>query len=466
MWGGIAVFFLLLSAFCIFTIQLAAPSLWWVGLTCIPILYILLLYISHQNHRTYFANLPKRDDPKCILSHSIPRNTMEPVPFSMRPMWLSFWQYLQIRHRVYLPFSIFAFYCIFWRNPKWERQYKAGKAKPDRPVEEALAIFLLETTAFTWFRGSETDLDGNCIGYFSTQHWGPIRTLLLPKGHHDIKHIEVWINLQSRKAVKVCFDGQEIRFDRAFAQILFLMNSQGHAWTHAVSSWGVMTDHPHPFVRLKSAATLYYNHMGFDGGLKAVSVVANRAEINEAGSERGLLLADSLPYNDQNTMVGPFHAAVQDFFDTPLADELSQYSRFCAFANFLFPHFIRFCDEETTPITRSPIGFFYGTVLHCIDHWMLEQMFCRSANHLAVASSAFQSATEGGFEPNEPQLDYKALGKGTIFAFGLTQDWPKLFVQVYFRNATKDIHFYRKVHEIAKKLDPELAYHLQVCIIK
>ena len=464
-WIGVALGILSLTGVFVLIAWTIGPEWWFVGLAFVPLVYSVFLYKGVKSHSIYFNDLPERIESDSILSNELPCASTDACAMSMRPLRMSLGQYLFWHHRIQPPFKVWAGYCLFICNPSMTRAYKAGRAKPAHAADAKLGVFMLETTCFLWFKGAVEE-GGRLIGRFSSEHLGPVRTLKDRKGFHDIRKIEVWVDLGTRVAVRAAFDDVKIKISRAFTQIVWLMSTQGHAWLHAVSTWAFMPKHDNKFVRFMGCASLFFNHLGFDGGLPAIARMTKRADIITGGNPRSELFKDVLPYKDEEYLCGPFQAPVPPFFGTPLSVAILPFSRFAAFAQLLFPEFMRLLDEEPDPITASPLALFFATVLHCTDHWSFAKMFNYAKEDYATALAAVDDAKLGGFNPGEPQLDYTTLGLGAAITLGLTEDWPKVF-PVYFRDPPAHApKFYRRVYEFARQLDPELAYHLQACIIK
>ena len=483
--GGVLIWLLIIavlalaSAACSVAIGAAFPRFAHARFVGPLLVFPALLARMVLRWRKYFSALPTKLEQESILRKPLPRGP-DPVPMSMRPLKISLWQFISCYARIYPPFMLSAAYWFFLKLPgygRWNRQFARRKATPARSVEEAFGLLMLENSTMMWFHAASEEKGGALLGHFSSEHFGPIRTLLVQKEpaasssdddglkYHDIGRIEVWVDLRARRAVRASFDGVDVALVKAFVQVTFVMSLQSHAWLHSVCTWAVCPNHAHWYVARASAMTLIFNHMGFDGGFPIATRVTGRREFLEAGNARTARFADRLPHLDELYMLGPFQTGVPDFFGTPRAAALTPYSRFCAFAHLLHPVFLRACDDEPRPITDSPEALFYNTVLHPLDHWIFSKLFASSAEALAIVLQYSDDAAAAATSPLEPHIDYAALGTGANLALCLTDDWPKSF-GVHFRDAPRDIAFYRKVYGVAKSIDPELAYHLQSCIIK
>mmetsp|Transcript_22915 Transcript_22915/g.67919 ORF Transcript_22915/g.67919 Transcript_22915/m.67919 type:complete len:388 (-) Transcript_22915:246-1409(-) len=386
---------------------------------------------------------------------------------SMRPITIPWPLYLWCMHVMWPGFVITAFWRLFVRHPWWMRRIRTGAAAPPKPLDEVFGEFMLETTAFIWFVGFEPSASGapSTIARFSTAFLGKLRTITADGGTHDISAIQIDVDVTSRKVVGARYDGVDVSTERAFVQVLFAMTTQIHAWLHAASNFAVDQLNPRREVANQSAYTLFFSHMGFDYGLPLLAKRVRRPDMLVASMARNELFADVLPFDDEDNMMGPLQAQVPAFGEAGDCTEgLIRHSRFVAFVHRMKPVFMEQLAAAGPPsITPSAEALFLCTVVHCTDHWMFVRMF-DSADKMASIVKAGEAAVKEPYaRDDEPRLDYAALVAVPILAFNLADDWPHL-VRSHFRNST--LPFYRTMYEEAKKLDPELAYHLQSCIIK
>eukprot|EP00930_Biecheleria_cincta_P042517 TRINITY_DN2925_c1_g2_i1.p1 TRINITY_DN2925_c1_g2~~TRINITY_DN2925_c1_g2_i1.p1 ORF type:complete len:668 (-),score=95.90 TRINITY_DN2925_c1_g2_i1:78-2081(-) len=428
------------------------------------VLHLLLVLYGTYRWRLYFLKLPKTQKECPILSHDLPLGTLEPTPMSMRPLYMSWLSYMWCMHVIYVPFMVKAGYTLLIRGPRAFKKVRSGAASPNLTVGQAFGKFMLETSAFMWFKKIE-ETNGVLLGYFSSQHLGPIRTLLVKEGTHDMQNIEIWVDLKERTVVRASIDGLDFMLCKVFFLIAFIFTGQSHAWLHSVCTWALAPEADDYFIRKMSVCTMFFNHLGFDFGLPQASAQSGREEFLTGGNPRSDQFEDELPYLDEIMLLGPFQAAPQNFFTPELAGKLVPYSRFCAFAYLLYKPFMALFEAEAVKICDSAEACFYHTVLHCTDHWSFSQMFNLSPNDLANLVVAIEEAKNAGYAENEPKIDYVALEPGLCTTLGLTDDFVKSF-NVYHRDSPSNIRLFRKIYEIAKPLDPELAYHLQCCIIK
>merc|ERR1711881_705892 len=198
-----------------------------------------------------------------------------------------------------------------------------------------------------------------------------------------------------------------------------------------------------PFVAKMLVCSYYFNHLGGDGG---VSLFCKTFGLDW----------DPMEYSSQV----PMQRAMRPY---ERLRELLPYSRFCAFlyhARETFNGMLK--DPEYAQTLEGPNnnldpeGHFIVTAVHSLDHWQLNRIFSVAPGRLLLFE---QSA---GGRPGK-DIDYKALGKLCYTLLALSDDWPKLF-DVYLRQAPHP--FYKHFYQEASKLDGELAWHMQGCMIK
>lgn len=461
-----------------FALDLAQWQMYAVFLSPTILLNVYLLHSAYSGWKQYFSELPRKIDSKeCGLNNTLPQNTLEAVPMSMRPIRMSLWQFIQIEYMLYLPFGLHFAYGVLWFYINSWRFY-LGCVKPKFAPARLLGHFLLETTCFFWFKGF-TDPKKPHLALFSTKAWGPIRTLGFHQANHilDIDEIKVWVNVKNKTAEKAFVSTNsgsfKIKLHRAACLVVATMGTQGHAWLHAVSTYAMDPQHENNWLRTMSLVSLFFNHMGLDGGLPLIAKRIGRPDWIQSGSLRGYEVADKLPLWDQNNMAGPFMAAVPRFYGTELADQLMPYSRFCAFTNLLYPSFMSIHaktlaveqDCQSSPVATEPVALFFQSVLHALDHWNMSQTFTWTggahASWLDIRRQVVADNCE--YDDGEPRIDYKGLADSAAWVLVLTDDFPHM-ANVYAHNSP--VYFYRQLYQKAILLDPELAYNLQCCIIK
>ena len=76
---------------------------------------------------------------------------------SMRPIRIPLGCLLYVFHQIYPTFMLYACYCLHVRRYWRQSRIRTGREayQPALPVDAAFGEFMLETTAFMWFTGTE-----------------------------------------------------------------------------------------------------------------------------------------------------------------------------------------------------------------------------------------------------------------------------------------------------------------------
>jgi len=411
---------------------------WYYGMVALPALEFLFLLYGYYRWKMYFSDLSYRDSPEnpTHLPFPFAKDHPDSYPLTLRPTKMSLRWYLWCMHFIWIFFSINALRLMILSSLK--QSYIRIFTPELAPVELVFGEMALNGSLVTWFKEILESPQGTKLARFSSSFFGPQDFPCADNSIATVQNIEFVIDLQSRKCIAGKVDGKDVSIIDVFMLAAFVGTSRVHSWSHALGMWGVKPTASEPYFERLSICSGFFNHLGGDGGgFIYYSSVMKQAELIDD-------TAKALP--QQRAMID--HAVWQ---------ELIPYSRFVSFIEHVRPPFFDLSSKHELS-TRFPMvepeAHFWNTVIHGIDH----TMFVTYMDRTDVLGHFIRRSPE-----NLNEIDYSAIGRWLMFVSCLSQDFPKLF-QVHMWDSPEI--FYREVYEEAKKWDPELAFHLQTCIIK
>lgn len=411
-----------------------------------PVVYGIMTLYAWRRWNTYFAPLRYRNEDGNATDSRLPREQDMGVcecKLSMRPTKIEWYSFVWCMFFIYPFFMCYAGWLLSTTWVVTRITYRLGIHKKD-DAGEALADFLLSTTiGLAWFQEVVMlkDESGNetLVGVFNSSFAGPLKFPAYGGSLLDKQLLEVKVDLVRCSAFEAALDGQPLPVELALYLAVYQTVWFGHAWVHSLAMWGIDEFSPDPWVARMSVCSLFFNHLGGDGGAELWN------QMSGAGIDP-MILADVV--------------AVQ----RPLRDfarwrPLMPYSRFIRFIEGTREIWFRLLKESEFANAFGPLmdpeGHYIATILHSIDHWMLYN--CFGNTHRLVLFC--YDGPECGFG----NIDFYRTGKLVCTALCLADDWPKLF-DVYMRQSPHP--FYQRVYQEAVAIDAELAWHMQNCMIK
>ena len=422
-----------------------------------PLALLIYVWTSYVRWKTCFVHLHDRDDRRNITFGKYPTEAdlgVVDTAISMRPTRMEFSDYLWCALCISPFFGAHAYYSIAsMAGVKW--LYWLGCIETASAAEILATFFLESSTAIFWFDRIQ---DGGCgahqaaIAVFTSDFYGD--EVEVPKvggGLVALQRLQVRVDLKQRRAIDASCGGRPISCEDCLLVVMYLALWKGHAHVHGLATWGVDTKATDAWLARMSVCSLYFNHLGGDGG-----AVHWKSAVN----------SDIEPLDLPSKL--PFQRPGRDF---GRLEQLLPYSRFLSFVDASSTIFFRLLKEQKQqhggPETASsaeafaamdPMAHYHATFLHSLDHWMLHRAFDEKGKLALLFRGNRRSSREEGEE-----ADFRTMSDLSTFAFAISDDWPKLF-SVYMRQSSHP--FYRRVYEECLELDPELAFHVQCCIIK
>jgi len=334
-------------------------------------------------------------------------------------------------------------YILWKKGTLWLsfRQYlvKKGIIKVKKPNLEALiaTLCLEQSQVINYFaktkKGSEI---GNIAGFFFAD---------FPYVDNDCNYrvadlFAVDIDLDTKLFVKAKLDDVVLTASETLILLWFNTISAQHVKLHAMANWGI-NDHPdvkdvNPFLAQNSLVTTMYNFFGYSMFSKFLKTWEKQGLLSDGWSEK-------------NSFIKCVNHGVRDGVGQHgNIIELAKYSRY---VNFSVQVRAIFIDEFARQKHLFPgvhgEAFFVGTVLHSLDHTLMEWNLD---------------------DPLWLDVDDKKFGKmaelGRIVRVGFVPDVPFLYFNKRFKGSKHP--FYKRVYERAAKIDKDLADNMDTCIIK
>lgn len=417
-----------------------------VGFAGMAVAYMLFMVYYTCRWKTYFRHLPDEESHNHCSRDPLPIESPErkTANLSMRPTKIALRGYLWCMHVVW-PFFVVS--VVFKLMYSWmvRRAYKFGLLQK-ADASKALAEFYLETTAGLGFftEITDDDDDGHPMAHFTSSFFDPVQFPIVGGGMRQTKALETKIDLTSMEAVAVSLDGAPLSIEQGLLLLMHLYVWQCHAWLHALAMWGCDKSHQIPWVANMSTYSYFFNHLGGDGG---IGVMAEAVHVDW----------DPMEFSQKAPMQRPLRP-----YDR--LRDLLPYSRFGTFITLAHEIFMTLLSEPEFAKAFSGLdseGHFIASVVHSLDHFEFQKIFGPPSKlllcHWDGPNQASVTSTETG------DIHYKLIGALCRMGFALSDDWPKLF-NVYIRQAPHP--FYQRFYAEVSKFDPELAWHMQGCMIK
>ncbi len=320
------------------------------------------------------------------------------------------------------------------------RQYllKKGILKVREPDIEALiaSLCLEQSQVIHYFaKTQEGSKLGNVAGFFFSD---------FPYIDNNCEYrvadlFAVDIDLDTKRFVKAKMDNTDLTAQETLILLWFNTVATHHVKLHAMANWSVnddlSLDKLNPVLRQNSLVTTMYNFFRYSTFQKSLKTWEKQGLLSKGFSEKDALmkcinhgLRAGLGHHEEiaelidNSKLVNFTVKVRTIF----MDEFAKHKH-------MFPGI----DGE---------AFFVGTVLHSLDHTLMEWNMTDPL-WLDVNNEKFGKTAELG----------RILRATSV-------DDPSLAFNRRFRGSKHP--FYRSVYEKAAKIDKELADHMDTCIVK
>jgi len=321
------------------------------------------------------------------------------------------------------------------------RQYLAKKGwikVPECDVDALIATLVLEQSQVIHYfaktkKGSEL---GNVAGFFFSD---------FPYVDNDLNYcvadlFAVDIDLDTKRFVKAKLDDTDLTANETLILLWFNTIAAQHVKLHAMANWGINQNESlketNPFLQQNGVVTAMYNFFGYSTFSNFLKIWENQGLLSEGWSEKNCLIKC---FN---------HGIREGVGQHGNIVELVKYSRFVNFSVKVRSIFMNeFAKHKHLFPGIDGEAFFVGTVLHSLDHTLMEWNM---------------------IDPLWLDIEDKKFGKmaelGRIVRVGFVEDVPCLYFNKRFSGSKHP--FYRRVYEKAAKIDKDLADNMDTCIIK
>ena len=249
---------------------------------------------------------------------------------------------------------------------------------------------------------------------------------------------EVEIDLTSKRMISARLDGEKLTPSEALILCWFNTIAMNHVKIHALANWFIDLDCDKldPFVKRNGLVTAIYNYFGYTSFVSFFCI----------------LKAFSLLDEDWNpsSLIKCFDIGVEEnIWSHPDIAELCPHSDFIRFITHLHPIFMKQFSRHQAMFPPGTHGesLFAGTVLHSLDHTLMEKNL---------------------EDPLLLDVDDARFGKmaqlGRILQVGFVPDIDGLYFHKRFKGSGHP--FYENVYRRASKINREFADNMDTCIIK
>lgn len=311
------------------------------------------------------------------------------------------------------------------------------------PSQDALsrlaADILLETSLVIGLQDVVT-VDGGERAIFS---WSPFPHFIDTETGVTAKRtsvLTVIISLDDRNVTQAHLDSTNLTMTDLIVLLCNYLTLVQHPKIHAFGNWATdVEDQTHPFLRMTSIVTAYYNFLGysrfpaqFEGGALMFRTGLHSLD---------LMHAVSATIDEALKVTVPPHGNVQI---------LAKHSRFTNFLTKVRGKFMSAFGRlrQDIPALYSAEAYFLGTVVHSLDHFM----YGRTMIPFVLAS----------LNPSKHFRSMKHVQD--IVRFMFIDDLPGILFPRTFKGSP--VRFHQEVFQEAFKIDPLLADQMQTCIVK
>ena len=247
------------------------------------------------------------------------------------------------------------------------------------------------------------------------------------------------IDLATRRMVKCKMDDETLTASEALILLWYNTISAQHVKLHAHGNWGVNIEHDakalNPFLHTSSLVTVIYNYFGF----------TCFTGYFDTWKRQGLLSQDWDPKALTQTFV---HGVKENIWQHSQIVELAPYSDFVSFITktraIFHAEFARY--KHMFPGVNAE-GLFSGTVLHSLDHALME----------------WNLEDPLWLDVDDPKYG-KMAELGRIVRVGFVPEVPGYCFHRYFKGSGHP--FYESVYSKAAKINKRFADQMETCICR
>jgi len=247
------------------------------------------------------------------------------------------------------------------------------------------------------------------------------------------------IDLDTHKMVKCKMDDENLTASEALILLWYNTISAQHVKLHALGNWGVnLSDDAkdaNPFLHTNSLVTVIYNFFGFTSFPKFF----------DTWKKQGLLSQDWDPKTFTQTFV---HGVNENIWQHSHIVELVKHSEFVSFITkirtIFHAEFVKY--KHMFPGVNAE-GLFTGTVLHSLDHALME----------------WNLEDPLWLDVDDPKFG-KMAELGRIVRVGFVPEVPGYYFHRHFKGSGHP--FYESVYEKAAKINKRFADHMDTCICR
>lgn len=317
--------------------------------------------------------------------------------------------------------------------------FKAGIIKLKCDYDELAATLILEQTHSIHYYGrTKTDSElGNIAGFFFAD---------FPYVDENCNFqlaalFAVDIDLDTKRFVKAKLGDDNLTAKETVILLWYNTIAAQHVKLHAMANWGVNLDESlegvNPFFRRNSVVTVMYNFFGYSTFSKLLETWVGQGLLSEGWAK------------PSNPLIASFnHGIEENVWQHGQIDQLARYSRLVKFVVKVRSIFLaEFQKHKNLFPGVDGEAMFVGTVLHSLDHTMMDWNL-KDALYLDTSDSRFGKMAE----------------MGQVVKCGFVSDVDGLYFHKRFKNSGHP--FYDSVYEKAAKIDKLLADQMDTCIIK
>ena len=313
---------------------------------------------------------------------------------------------------------------------RWLKAKGVIKGRP-ASMEGTVAKLILETTLASYFLESEEDDDGNMIGRFV---WVDVPLLFAGDKMRIFECLTIFIDLTNRSWRSTQLLGHGLVSARdTLCMMGFILVIPSHVKLHSYANWAVDLQSKNAFVRRMSVVSVIYNYFGFS------SFTGSMAWIHKAGLTRSAYAEVKTCFMKGINRGMHNHIAIRS---------LATCSDFVHFVVQIRGKFLQ-CFTKYTEDFPSTSGeaLFIGTVLHGLDHTMMDK---------TIQDPLW-------FEAEDPVFQSCAEISQIVWA-GFVKDLPLIAFNHRYKNAGHP--FYREMYKCATTVNQQMADNMDCCIIK
>merc|ERR1712137_210596 len=248
------------------------------------------------------------------------------------------------------------------------------------------------------------------------------------------------LDLEEKRFVSANLGGMKLSAADALIIVTAFSYSCAHATIHDMANWGVNPEGEHPFLRLMSEITVYYNYLGSESFPRLAVFFGNLGFYN--------WIHKSVRCGDKQ--VNGFACLVSTRPPVCQHAQVAMLSKYSEFVNFIIKVRRKFLSEFNM-FHKDFVGCdaeacFVGSVMHSLDHTQMAHI---------ISDGLMCTSDTGGFQ-------YMQEISQSV-RFTAVDDIPVLFPKS-FKDSPHPFH--QHIYEYAKNINERLARKMDCCIVK